>query len=169
MALKNQKWDKILWLLFEHPRKRFTIRQISKATRIPASSIQRYVKEIRKEGLITNENKVASSNYAKFTKAFFMIDKLFKSGLIAYLDKELAPSTIIVFGSARKGEYNHESDVDIFVETTKEAKVELREFEKKTGHVIQLFTEKDVNELPPHLFNNVVNGIKLAGFLKVRK
>ena len=169
MVLKNQKWDKILRLLFEHPRQGFTIRQISNGTRIPASSVQRYVKEIRKEGLITVRNKLISSQYVKFIKAMFIIDKLFKSGLIEYLDKKLAPSAIIIFGSARKGEYDHESDIDIFLETTKEAKVELQEFEKKTGHAIQLFMEKDVNELPPHLFNNVVNGIKLTGFLKVRK
>lgn len=169
MVLKNQKWHKILWLLFGHPGKRFTIRQIARKTGIPPSSVQRYVKEIRKEGLITGENKLAGSRYAKFVKAMFIIDELFNSGLIDYLDKRLSPSAIIVFGSARKGEYEHESDIDLFVETTKEPKVELREFEKKIGHSIQLFIEKDINELPPRLFNNVVNGIKLTGFFKVRK
>lgn len=169
MALKNQKWDKVLWLLFEHPGKRFTIRQIARKTGIPPSSVQRYVGEIRKEGLITSDNRAASSQYVKFLKATFIIDKLFQSGLVDYLDKKLSPSAIIVFGSARKGEYDSESDIDLFVETTKEAKAELEEFEKRIGHSIQLFTEKDVNELPPHLLNNVVNGIKLTGYFKVRK
>lgn len=169
MVLKNQKWDKILWLLFEHPGKRFAIRQISRKAGIPPSSVQRYLKEIRKEGLITNDNRASGSQHAKFIKATFMIDKLFQSGLVEYLDKKLSPSAIIVFGSARKGEYDYESDLDLFVETTKEAKVELQEFEKKVGHSIQLFKEKDINDLPPHLFNNVVNGIKLTGFFKVRK
>ncbi|MBI2143945.1 nucleotidyltransferase domain-containing protein [Candidatus Woesearchaeota archaeon] len=169
MALKNLKWDKILWLLFEHPEQKFTIRQISGKTRIPASSVQRYVKEIRKEGLIREGNRSANSNYAKFTKAVFMIDLLFQSGLIDYLDKKLMASAIIIFGSARKGEYDHESDIDLFVETTKEAKIELQEFEKRIGHAVQLFMEKDINDLPPHLFNNVANGIKLTGFFKVKK
>ena len=158
-----------MWLLFEHPGKRFTIRQIASKTEIPPSSVQRYVKEIRKEGLVASDNRAASSQYAKFIKAAFMIDKLFQSGLVEYLDKKLSPSAVIVFGSARKGEYDHESDIDIFVETTKEAKVELQEFEKKIGHPIQLFAEKDISNLQPHLLNNVVNGIKLEGFFKVRK
>lgn len=118
---------------------------------------------------MASDNRAASSQYAKFIKAAFMIDKLFQSGLIEYLDKKLSPSAVIVFGSARKGEYDQDSDVDVFVETTKEAKVELQEFEKKIGHSIQLFAEKDINSLPPHLLNNVVNGMKLTGYFKVRK
>src|SRR3989338_3113379 len=116
MVLKNQKWDKILWLLFEHPGKKFTIRQIASKTGIPPSSVQRYVKEVRKEGLVASDNRAASSQYAKFIKTAFMIDKLFQSGLIEYLDKKLSPSAVIVFGSARKGEYDSESDIDLFVE-----------------------------------------------------
>ena len=33
---------------------------------------------------------------------------------------------------------------------------------------IQLFREKNINDLPDRLFNNIVNGIKLSGFFKIR-
>lgn len=168
MVLKNQKWDKILELLFNRPNSEFTIRGISKMTKIPTSSVQRCLKKLRNKGFITKENKAVITPYFKFVKAFSIIDEMFKIGLVDYLNKTLNPSVIIVFGSARKGEYAEESDIDLFIEATKETKVNLSKFEKKIGHRIQLFVEKDIKDLPPKLFNNVVNGIKLGGYFKIR-
>ena len=168
MALKYQKWDKILELFFEFPTKGFTIREISKKTRIPTSSVQRYLKALSKEGFIDKENKAVITPYFKFRKTFFIIDKIFKSGLMEYLNKKFNPSCVILFGGARKGEYDKESDVDLFIESTKEMKADLAKFEKELGHVIQLFVEKDINDLNPRLRNNVINGIKLAGYFKIK-
>src|SRR3989338_7805905 len=100
MALKTQKWDKILGLLFEHPNKSFTVREISKKTCIPPSSAQRYLEDLSKEGLITKDNAANITPYFKFKKTFFIIDRIFKSGLIEFLDNEFKPSSIILFGSA---------------------------------------------------------------------
>ena len=85
-----------------------------------------------------------------------------------YLEKGFNPSCIILFGGARKGEYDKESDIDIFIESTKEAKADLAKFEREMGHLIQLFIEKDINDLNPRLRNNVINGIKLRGYFKVK-
>ena len=46
--------------------------------------------------------------------------------------------------------------------------VNLKKFEKKLGHKIQLFVESDINKLHSNLFNNVVNGIKLFGSFKIK-
>ena len=168
MALKYQKWDKMLELFFENPTKGFTVRDISGKTKIPASSVQRYLKSLRKEGFISKENKAVITPYFKFRKAFFIVDRIFKSGLAEYLDKKFNPSCVILFGGARKGEYDKESDIDIFIESTKETKEDLSKFEKEIGHDIQLFVEKDINDLNPRLRSNVVNGIKLAGYFMVK-
>jgi predicted nucleotidyltransferase len=96
-----------------------------------------------------------------------MTNRLYEIGLIDYLEKKLVPETIILFGSIRKGEYDNESDIDIFVASTKKAKLDLKKFEKILGHEIQIFIEKDINDLQVHLKNNVVNGIKLSGYFKI--
>ncbi len=168
MVLKNRKYDKIRELFFEHPNKRFTIREISKRTRVPTSSVQRYLRDLRQEGFITKENKAIESSYNKFTKSIFIINRMFESGLVDYLENKLLPSAVIVFGSVRKGEYDHSSDIDLFVETTKKGELNLEEFERKLGHNIQIFVRKDINELPENLFNSVVNGIKLSGYFKIK-
>ena len=168
MAQINQKWNKLFELIYEYPNQKFTARGISKKTKIPTSSVQRYLKELRAQGFITKENRAIMNPYFKFRKAFFILDKMFKIGLVDYIDRAYSPSAVIVFGSVRKGEYDSSSDVDIFVESTKDQKIDLSEFEKKIGHEIQIFVKKDINDLPPKLFNNVLNGIKLGGYFKLK-
>ncbi len=169
MKQKYQKWDKLLKLFFENSENQFTIRKIGKQTKIPTASVQRYVKQLQEDGLLTKENQANITPYFKFKKAVFIIDKLFTSGFVDYVEKTLSPSVLIVFGSVRKGEYDKESDIDMFIETTKEQEnISLHEFEKKLGHKIQLFIEKDINHLPSDLLNNVINGIKLKGYFRLK-
>jgi len=168
MALINKKWDKVLELIFNNPNVSFTVRKVSKETKIPTSTAQRYLKELRKESIIDKENKFIYSNYTKFVKSYFMIEKLYRYGLIDYLEKELTPSSIILFGSIRKGEYGKDSDIDIFVESTKEKKLDLRIFERKLKKKIQLFIEPNIEKLDKNLANNILNGIKLSGYFEIK-
>ena len=168
MGQNNQKWDKITEAFFECPNQSFTIRELSKYTKLPKSTAQRYLKILKKESIVDKENKFVVTHYTKFLKTSFIIKKLFQSGLINYLENAYVPSTIIVFGSARKGEYVEESDIDLFIETTKNNPLTLSQFEKKIKHKVHIFTNSDINKLPNELFNNVINGIKLTGYVKVK-
>lgn len=168
MGQQNQNWDKLLELFFENPYSTFTIREISKKTKIPSSTVQRYLKKLRKIKLIDKENRANITPYFKNKKTFFIIDKIFKTGLIDYLEETMAPSAIVLFGSARKGEYEKNSDIDIFIESTSKDKLNIHNFEKKLGHKIQLFIKKNIHDLPDDLFNNIMNGIKLKGYLKIK-
>ena len=168
MGQKNQIREKLTEAIFENPEKSFTIREFASITKIPKSTIQRYVIALQKEHVMDKENKFIITNYTKFKKASHLIDKLFASGIIDYLEAKLLPSVIIVFGSVRKGEYNKDSDIDIFIETTKGNIIDISKFEKKLKHKIQLFKESDINNLPKELFNNIVNGIKLSGYLRIK-
>ncbi len=168
MGQKSTDMDKIMEIFYEYPNKRYTIRDLAVKTKMPKSTVHKYLAELKKQLIITNENQPSDSDLFKTNKTFFYLQKMLKTGLIDYLDRELTPSCIILFGSFRKGESVKESDIDIFVETIKKTKPSLGDFEKKLGHKIQVFTETDINNLPDRLFNNVVNGIKLKGFFKVK-
>lgn len=169
MGQMNQKSDKIFELFFEYPNKRFSVREIARKTRIPSSSVQRYLEGLRKKGFVDKQNRLIINSYTKFLKSFFMIDKIYSSKLLEYLEKMLVPESVIVFGSIRKGEYDFESDIDLFVESSIKKDLDLRKFEKKLKHKVQLFVYSDINKLQPHLLNNVVNGIKLSGYFKVKQ
>jgi len=107
----NQKWDRILEQIYENSIKRFTVRELSKRAGVPTSSVQRYLAILRKEKIIDNENKAIHSSYFRFKKSSYIVDKMYKSGLIDHLNLELNPSLIILFGSIRKGEYDSESEI----------------------------------------------------------
>ena len=167
MGQKSTDMDKILELLYENPRREFTVREISKLTKIPKSTVHKYLNELKKTKII-ERNQASDSGIFKIKKINFFTEKLIRSGLISYLEKELMPSCIILFGSFRKGESEKESDIDVFIETHSKKKLDLKKFEKKLKHNIQLFIEEDINNLQPRLLNNVVNGIKLSGIFKIK-
>lgn len=168
MGQKSTDMDSIMEVFYEFPNQRFTVRKLALKTKMPRSTVHKYLSELKKEMLITKENQPSDSGIFKIKKTFFYMQKLFKTGLIEYIDNELNPSCIILFGSFRKGDSVEDSDIDLFVETTAKKKISLTNFEKKLGHKIQLFIEGDINKLPDRLFNNVVNGIKLKGFFKIK-
>jgi predicted nucleotidyltransferase len=168
MGLKYDNLDKIKRIFYEYPEKQFTVRELAKKTRIPKSTVHKYLSGLKNSRRVTKENKSANTALFKTEKTFFYIRELFESDFIEYLTENLRPACIILFGSFRKGESAKESDIDLFVETLKKPNLNLAKFEKILGHKIQLFIEEDINNLPDNLFNNVVNGIKLKGFFKIR-
>ncbi len=168
MGLKYENQDKILELFYERPETEFTVREIAKKTKIPKSTAQRYLFKLKKSGLISEENKSLDTDIFRIKKTHFYVEELFKSGLINFLEKKFAPSCIMLFGSFSKGESVEDSDIDIFVETDKDFEIDLAYFEKKLKHKIQLFKEKKLTQLPDRLFNNVINGIKLKGYAKLK-
>ena len=168
MGQLNRNMDKVLEVFYAYPAQRFTVRELAKKTKIPKSTVQSYIKNLRKQGLISSENQVIESAMFCIKKINFYVEKIFASGLVEHLKENLTPSAIILFGSFRKGESVKESDIDLFVETSKPQKLDLSKFERKLGHRIQIFQEKEIHSLPDRLFNNVINGIVLHGFVKVK-
>ena len=64
------------------------------------------------------------------------------------------------------------SDIDIFVLAHTKKELKLVECEKKIGAAIHLFvhTPKEIAKLKktsPNLLNNILNGVRLAGFWEV--
>lgn len=167
MGQINQK-SRVLGIFYEYPEKSFTVRQISKLSRVPKTTAQRILLELRKNGLITKENRAKNSLIFKTTKVNYFVEKVVSSGLINELVGKLNPSCIILFGSIRKGDSMKESDIDIFVESPIKKELDLTDYEKMIGHSIQLFVEENINKLPVHLFNNIINGIKLFGELSIK-
>jgi len=160
--------EKILELYFENPGKDFTIREIAKLARLPRSTVHKYLNELKKENLIDKDNFPIDSMFFKTKKINYFIERIVESGLVDEIITKLNPSCIILFGSIRKGDSNQESDVDLFIETSIKKEIDFSDFEKKLKHKIQLFTEKNINNLHNNLFNNIVNGIKLYGSFKVK-
>ncbi|MBU0460848.1 MAG: nucleotidyltransferase domain-containing protein [Nanoarchaeota archaeon] len=167
MGLKTEKPDKILELFYEYPRESFTVRKIAKKTKIPKSTVQKYLLALKKKNLVTKDNQASTSLLFKTKKVNYFIEKIVESGVIEFLDEQLKTDCIILFGSFRKGESEEESDLDIYVETHHEKELKLDNYEKKIKHKIDLHIHKSINDLPDELRQNVINGIKLSGYLRL--
>lgn len=164
----QNKKEKILKEFYEYPNKVFTIRELEKRTKIPKTTIQRYLTGLKKEGLVSKENTSKDNLLFKIKKTNYYIEEIFKSGLIEELINKLNPECIILFGSFRKGESDNESDIDLFIETYSKNKIDLSKYEKRLNHKISLFSETKITKLNKELLNNVVNGIKLYGSFKIK-
>lgn len=160
--MRQSNEERILRVYFENPGKDFTVREISKLTNIPRATAHKKMMEIKNKKYFEDEL------FFKVKKTNYYIEEIFSSGLIRFLIDELNPSLIILYGSFRKGESDKNSDVDLFVESPVRKDIDLKRFEKKIGHKIDLFIESKLDNLNPNLFNNVVNGIKIYGVFKVK-
>ncbi len=166
--MEQMKENKILELFYENPNQRFTIREISKITKIPRATAHRIIKLLKKQELINKENFANENLFFKTKKINFFIERIVSSSLIEELINKFNPSCIILFGSIRKGESIKESDIDLFIESQIKREANLSKFEKKLRHKIQLFIESDINNLQKNLFNNIINGIKIYGSLNLK-
>ena len=168
--------DRIREYFFRHPTERLRLRQIERNTKAAFPSVVRYAKELVEEGIlkktaisgVTFYSADRSSKRFLREKKLFNIKTVYSSGLVEYLTINYSNPTIILFGSYAEGEDIEGSDIDIYIETSKKPK-KLHRFEKIFGKSIQVFNKhlKDITN--KHLANNIVNGLRLNGYLEVFK
>jgi len=171
----HQNKLKIMELFFEEPSRNFQIREISRITKLAVTSVKNYLAELLEENLIKKDKKTLYPSYIsnqeyrlyKVYKKQFIVFNLYSSGLIDFLEDKTYSKCIILFGSVGKGEYDMKSDIDLFVQA-KERSINLLKFERKLKHKLNLYFEEDLNKMSSELFNNIINGIKLSGYLKLK-
>ena len=179
----SKKIDKmqILKHFIEEPEREFHIRELAKITKTAPTTATVYLEDFKKENLL---EKSKSRNVILFKanlenplfkeiKKHYNIINILKSGLLEYLNEQLNyPEAIILFGSYAKGENTKNSDIDLFILTESKKEISLKQFEEKLIPEIQLFiyNKKELNNLKKinkDLLNNILNGIKLSGFIEV--
>lgn len=170
-----QKQDRLTGIFYNFPQKEFHLRELARITKIPKSTLHREIKWLLNAGLIKKKKRIPYPVYFsdetnfwyKFRKRESLIEKIYQSGLIEFLDRSLFPQVIILFGSGAKGEYVQKSDLDIFI-LSSEKQVGLLKYEMKLKRKINLLIKENYNQLSPELFNNIINGYKLKGYIKLR-
>ncbi|MFH1590276.1 MAG: hypothetical protein ABIB43_06940 [archaeon] len=178
--LKKDNIYKVLEVFFNNPLSEgmgFQLREISRMIKLAPKSVKLYLEELEKENIIIKkEHRIhkypvyyanRDNHYFKFLKKLNIIQRIKESGLLNYLDEKCMPDVIILFGSASKGEDVKSSDIDLYLQCVKK-ELELSKYEKELNRHINLFFEKNFDKLSEELKQNIVNGDKLKGYLKVR-
>ncbi len=175
--------DNILRYFINEPEREFHVRQLAKLLKKSPTTISKYLKELGRNGLLISKRRHnhlffranTESKHFKERKLFFNIRLLRDSGLIEFLEETFNhPQAIVLFGSFGKADNIKESDVDILVITPIKEDVNLKKYEKKLGHKIQLFlhSTEEIEKMKTknkELLNNFINGRILEGFWEVIK
>jgi predicted nucleotidyltransferase/DNA-binding MarR family transcriptional regulator len=167
---------KTMGVFFNSPTKEFTLKDISRLSKLAHTSTYKNIQELIKKGLV--KKMVEKKGKRKFPlykgirsqtflreKRLYNLQALEDSGLIFYLEDNIMPNCIVLFGSYLRGEDTEQSDIDIFIES-KEKKVNLKPFEKKLQHSIELHFTSNFKKYSSELKNNIINGSVLHGFLE---
>lgn len=165
----------ILELFFRDPMGQFHVRELGRNTGLNTKTIMKYLKgfvkkkiilrKVHKKGFPFYEANRHSALY-RYEKSQAVIKKIYESGLIEYLERNLNPKAIVLFGSIRKGTYHEKSDVDLFIQSER-VRLDLSRFENKLGHKTQLLFEKNTNTLSKGLLQAIYNGIVISGALEL--
>ena len=175
--------DNILYLFIEDSYRKFNVREVARLAKTSPSTASKYLKSAEKQGLLKKEKNrnlllfSANMEIQKFrdAKTCENIKKIRTSGLVDYIESELNyPETIMLFGSYAKGENKKDSDIDLFILSESKKDLNLGKFEKTLHAEIQIFlhNRKDFERMKEgnkELLNNIINGVKLSGFLEVFK
>ena len=171
---KNNTY-RILELFMNNPNKDFSIRGMARNLKISHATVINYITDLEKLRLIKKKNETLYPTYyantendkLKFYKKNYITFKIKETGVIEYIKNKTLPSSIVLFGSCAKREYKKNSDIDIFVEA-QETRLDISKFEKILKRNINLLFEKELMNLSAELRNNILNGIILYGFVKLR-
>ncbi len=173
MEIFNTTW-KVLIPVFQQPTKGLTIREISRLCKISHPSVIRIIKTLKKRKILTVEEigkqhavkgNFESDEFVELKKIYNIISL---KPLVSYVTEKYYPDVIIVFGSYANGTDFEKSDIDIYV-GYKHIDMEgpiLRRFEKSLGRKIEIFSGK-LEDYPKNLIENIINGVKLYGWLKL--
>lgn len=161
-------------MFIEFPVKDFSVRGIARALKLSHATVLKYINDLLKLGLIRKKEETlyptfyanTESQKYRFYKRNYLVFRLIDSGVINFVQKEVLPSCIVLFGSGAKAVFTQQSDIDIFVEA-KEIPLNLSKYEKLLGRKINLLFEQNINNLSKELRNNIINGVVLYGFIKV--
>ncbi len=170
----------ILIPFFKESGRRFHLRELAKILKLSPATVKKKTAELGRRNLIIKNRErnlvlfsanVDNPNFREFKKAY-SVQMLMNSGLVEFLEKKFNYPAIILFGSTAKADDTPSSDIDIFILSENKKHVDLTEFEGKLGKKIQLLVMnsnafENAKKSNPNLVNNILNGVKLSGFLRV--
>ncbi len=177
----SKKLDYMLELFIEDSYRKFNVREVARLAKLSPSTASKHLNIAAKNGLLKREKSRNLILYSadqesqsfRDMKIYVNIKKIRASGLVEFIEKELNyPEAIVLFGSYAKGENKKDSDIDLFILSDSKNELNLKVFEKKLGTEIQVFfhSHKGLERMKvtnKELLNNIINGIRLSGFLEV--
>ena len=169
----------ILKQFFEDPDREFNIRELARIVKINHTTVRKYLNTLVKENILQKKKGHIYNNYSIILskeylnlKLYHNLEKIRKSNIIEYFQKEFDFPVIVLFGSYTKARDTKKSDIDICIISNIKKDLNLKPFQSVLDKPVNLhlFTKKEFDNLKeksPELVNNIANGIVLEGELEI--
>lgn len=175
--LQNYSTWKVARVFFDEPTKQHYLREISKRSGLAHTSVKNHLKKLKDFGIIKEEElergertypvyKRLENEIYKLCKKLDLQYRLEVSGLIDYIQEEVYPDCIVLFGSAARGEDIEGSDIDLYVQG-RGSDMDLSPYEESFNRDVQLHFKEELGSYPDELKNNIANGIVVYGYMEV--
>lgn len=169
----NSKQFELLEPYFEDPDLELSIRELSRRTDISPGWASKNVEELNQKNIlnvkeVSRSKQVLKGEKFQSIKEIYNYWKLQNSGLIDFLEKELRPEAIVLFGSFERGEDRKGSDIDIAVIKGRSKNLDLSEYEENLlSRDIELHNIENLKQSDINFRNSLANGKTLYGFIEV--
>jgi predicted nucleotidyltransferase len=159
-------------LFFEDCYAEYSVREYARKARISPPTASKYLKEMAKQGLLkkreergfllfqTNRDSIVLK---KISEIYW---NLVLSDLLLFLEKEVTPNSLVLFGSLSKLEAKKDSDIDLVVFSKIKKRLDLEKFEKQLKRKINVLFYESIEKVNKELKLNIINGCVLRGYLK---
>lgn len=174
--------DNILKFFIENPEKECHVRELARALKLSPTTISNKLKKYTKDNILFSDRKLnhlffkanTENPRYKLIKLYHNLLVIENSDILGYLEEQLHPNAIGLFGSFAKAENIPSSDIDLFIISSSKKELNLEKFEKYLKHKIQLFTfsKEDIQKMKDknkELLNNLINGIIIRGYFELFK
>ncbi|MBN1502388.1 nucleotidyltransferase domain-containing protein [Candidatus Woesearchaeota archaeon] len=166
--------QRTLTLFLENPSTEFHLREIARKMGLSPAGTLKILKRLTSADLVKKEKTIITDNYRanlesleyQSLKKAYNLYLINSSGLVEFLDKNCSHQAIVLFGSFARGDNTSKSDIDIAVLNSKHTNLDLKKYQQKLGHKINV-QFIDFKKANPEFKNNLVNGITLKGFVEV--
>lgn len=176
MLEESDDWI-LLELFFKRSLHPFHLRELCRTLKWSPTKVRSNINSLKKKILIieTKEKNLSifrSNIGGDEYKKFKIVHNILKAFDIAEtIERNLEDfETIILFGSARKGEDMENSDFDICIIGAKEKEIDFKETEKELSRKVSLLFIESFEKLRKEnreLLNNLINGFVIKGYAKV--
>jgi|SRR3989344_1439415 len=151
-------------VFFKEPTKIHFIREISRKVKLAPTSIRKHIQILLKEGMIVKKKGAPFDGFIanrdtekfRFYKRARNLASLFE--LKQFIEEELSPQEIRIFGSYSRGEDIEESDIDILIVSKVKKELKYKEIEKNLERKIHCIFVSSLKELDKPLQENILRG-----------
>ena len=154
---------------FEDNYRRIHVREYAKLVGITPPTASKLLERLCSENLL---KKIIDKQYYYYytNKDSFVFKELQRlywklklAPLTDYIEEKMISPVIILFGSVSKAEITESSDIDLAIFSSSKKGLNVSKFEKGLNRELQVFTFKDLEDVPKELKNNILNGYILGG------